>query len=100
MSELVVGLDSNQDLMEGLKQQVAAIRESLFDQVLFLLSISLHLLSQLYYSINIVLLELLDQNYIQLESLVDNNHPSFVVDVMTLYFRDSSNLMTTIEAQL
>ncbi|XP_031255777.1 histidine-containing phosphotransfer protein 4-like [Pistacia vera] len=65
--------------MEGnqqLRRQLAAMRQSLFDQ------------------------GYLDEQFIQLEELQDDANPSFVEEVVTLYYRDSARLITSIDQAL
>ncbi|KAL5768744.1 hypothetical protein ACOSP7_015287 [Xanthoceras sorbifolium] len=62
--------------MASLKQQIAEMRQSFFDE------------------------ELLDKYFIQLEQLADLDNPDFVEDVLTLFFRDSTQLLSTIEEDM
>ncbi|KAJ4708528.1 Histidine phosphotransfer protein [Melia azedarach] len=62
--------------MEAVRQQIAAMRQSFFDE------------------------ELLDKYFIQLEKLEEMSNPSFVEDVVTLYFRDSTKLLANIEEDM
>ncbi|XP_043718628.1 histidine-containing phosphotransfer protein 4-like [Telopea speciosissima] len=59
-----------------LRRQVAVVRQSLFDQ------------------------GYLDEQFVQLEELQDNDNPNFVEEVVTLFFRDSSRLIANIEQAL
>ncbi|KHG28275.1 Histidine-containing phosphotransfer 4 -like protein [Gossypium arboreum] len=54
-------------------QQIAAMRQSFFDE------------------------EVLDEFFSQLEQLEDQNNPNFVEEVFTMYFRDSTTLLETVE---
>ncbi|KAJ1388738.1 Signal transduction histidine kinase, phosphotransfer [Sesbania bispinosa] len=54
-------------------RQLFAMKQSLFDQ------------------------GLLDEQFIQLEELQDDANPNFVEEIVTLYYRDSSRLITNIE---
>ncbi|XVF34913.1 hypothetical protein REPUB_Repub18cG0099300 [Reevesia pubescens] len=56
-----------------LRQQIAAMRQSFFDE------------------------EILDRQFTQLEQLEDRDNPNFVEEVLTLYFRDSTTLLATVE---
>ncbi|MED6158609.1 Histidine-containing phosphotransfer protein 4 [Stylosanthes scabra] len=58
------------------RRQVAAMKQSLFDQ------------------------GLLDEQFIQLEELSDDANPNFVEEIVTLYYRDSSRLISSIEQAL
>ncbi|RXH74627.1 hypothetical protein DVH24_029348 [Malus domestica] len=64
--------------MEGnsLREQVAAMRQSLFDE------------------------EILDKQFVQMEELEDVHNPNFAEELMTLYFRDSSKLLVSVEKAL
>ncbi|XP_022729864.1 pseudo histidine-containing phosphotransfer protein 5-like isoform X2 [Durio zibethinus] len=44
--------------------------------------------------------EILDRQFIQLEKLEDRENPNFVEEVLTLYFRDSTTLLATIEREM
>ncbi|KAL5053759.1 hypothetical protein RYX36_000113 [Vicia faba] len=55
------------------RRQVAAMKQSLFDQ------------------------GLLDEQFIQLEELQDDANPNFVEEIVTLYYRDSSRLISNLE---
>ncbi|XP_027928512.1 histidine-containing phosphotransfer protein 4 [Vigna unguiculata] len=57
-------------------RQVAAIKHSLFDQ------------------------GYLDEQFIQLEELQDDANPNFVEEIVTLYYRDSSRLITNLDQTL
>ncbi|TKY48215.1 Histidine-containing phosphotransfer protein 4 [Spatholobus suberectus] len=57
-------------------RQVAAMKQSLFDQG--------HL----------------DEQFIQLEELQDDANPNFVEEIVTLYYRDSSRLISNLEQTL
>ncbi|XP_061358389.1 histidine-containing phosphotransfer protein 4-like isoform X2 [Gastrolobium bilobum] len=57
-------------------RQVAAMKQSLFDQ------------------------GLLDEQFTQLEELQDDANPNFVEEVVTLHYRDSSRLISNIEQAL
>ena len=46
---------------------------------------------------SLLLQEILDGQFIQLEQLEDRDNPNFVEDVLTLYFRDSTTLLATVE---
>ncbi|XWS72088.1 hypothetical protein CRYUN_Cryun02cG0010600 [Craigia yunnanensis] len=56
-----------------LRQQLAAMRQSFFDE------------------------EILDRQFTQLEQLENRGNPNFVDEVLTLYFRDSTALLATVE---
>ncbi|OMO58292.1 hypothetical protein COLO4_34753 [Corchorus olitorius] len=56
-----------------LRDQIAAMRQSFFDE------------------------GILDSQFTQLEQLEDRDNPNFVEEVLTLYFRDSANLLATVE---
>jgi histidine-containing phosphotransfer protein len=43
---------------------------------------------------------LLDEQFIQLEELQDDVNPNFVEEIVTLYYRDSSRLISSIEQAL
>ncbi|XP_057457439.1 histidine-containing phosphotransfer protein 4-like [Lotus japonicus] len=58
------------------RRQVAAVKQSLFDQG--------HL----------------DEQFIQLEELQDDANPNFVEEIVTLYYRDSSRLVSSLEHTL
>ncbi|XP_004486784.1 histidine-containing phosphotransfer protein 4 [Cicer arietinum] len=58
------------------RRQLAAMKQSLFDQG--------HL----------------DEQFIQLEELQDDANPNFVEEIVTLYYRDSSRLITNLEQTL
>ncbi|XP_061359152.1 histidine-containing phosphotransfer protein 4 [Gastrolobium bilobum] len=58
------------------RRQVAAMKQSLFDQG--------HL----------------DEQFIQLEELQDDANPNFVEEIVTLYYRDSSRLISNMEQTL
>ncbi|RDX61098.1 Histidine-containing phosphotransfer protein 4, partial [Mucuna pruriens] len=58
------------------RRQVAAMKQSLFDQ------------------------GLLDEQFIQLEELQDDANPNFVEEIVTLHYRDSSRLISSIEQAL
>ncbi|KAJ4957674.1 hypothetical protein NE237_024785 [Protea cynaroides] len=62
--------------MSQLRRQVAVLRQSLFDQ------------------------GYLDEQFVQLEELEDNDNPNFVEEVVTLFFRDSARLIVNIEQAL
>ncbi|KAG6575506.1 histidine-containing phosphotransfer protein 4-like [Cucurbita moschata] len=59
-----------------LRRQLANIRQSLFDQ------------------------GFLDEQFVQLEELQDDANPNFVEEIVTLYYRDSSRLIVSIEQAL
>ncbi|CAL9027791.1 unnamed protein product [Prunus brigantina] len=59
-----------------LRQQVASMRQSLFDE------------------------EILDKQFMQMEQLEDVDNPNFAEEVMTLYIRDSTKLIATVEQAL
>ncbi|KAL8170446.1 hypothetical protein V2J09_022250 [Rumex salicifolius] len=61
-------MDRNQ-----LHRQVAAMRQSLFDQAY------------------------LDEQFVQLEELQDETNPSFVEEVVTLFYKDSARLLNNME---
>ncbi|KAF7843398.1 histidine-containing phosphotransfer protein 4-like [Senna tora] len=61
-------MDRNQS-----RRQIAAMKQSLFDQ------------------------GYLDEQFIQLEELQDDANPNFVEEIVTLYYRDSSRLISNIE---
>ena len=42
----------------------------------------------------------LDEQFIQLEELQDDANPDFVEEIVTLYYRDSSRLLSNIEQAL
>ncbi|KAI5392163.1 hypothetical protein KIW84_076811 [Lathyrus oleraceus] len=58
------------------RRQVAAMKQSLFDQ------------------------GFLDEQFIQLEELQDDANPNFVEEIVTLYYRDSSRLISNLEQTL
>ncbi|KAG5008689.1 hypothetical protein JHK87_017204 [Glycine soja] len=58
------------------RRQVAAMKQSLFDQ------------------------GFLDEQFIQLEELQDDANPNFVEEIVTLHYRDSSRLISSIEQAL
>ncbi|KAL5095918.1 hypothetical protein RYX36_000245 [Vicia faba] len=58
------------------RRQVAAMKQSLFDQ------------------------GLLDEQFIQLEELQDDANPNFVEEIVTLYYHDSSRLISNLEQTL
>ncbi|KAI4355585.1 hypothetical protein L6164_004343 [Bauhinia variegata] len=58
------------------RRQVAAMKQSLFDQ------------------------GYLDEQFIQLEELSDDANPNFVEEIVILYYRDSSRLVSSIEQTL
>ncbi|KAK2425247.1 Histidine-containing phosphotransfer protein 4 [Trifolium repens] len=58
------------------RRQLAAMKQSLFDQG--------HL----------------DEQFIQLEELQDDANPNFVEEIVTLYYRDSSRLISSLEQTL
>ncbi|TKY64444.1 Histidine-containing phosphotransfer protein 4 [Spatholobus suberectus] len=58
------------------RRQVDAMKQSLFDQ------------------------GLLDEQFIQLEELQDDANPNFVEEIVTLHYRDSSRLISSIEQAL
>ncbi|KAH9657601.1 histidine-containing phosphotransfer protein 2 [Citrus sinensis] len=62
--------------MEALRQQIAKMRQSFFDE------------------------EILDKYFLQLEQLEDISNPGFVKDVVTLYLRDSTKTLATIEDEM
>jgi len=43
---------------------------------------------------------LLDEQFIQLEELQDDANPNFVEEIVTLHYRDSSRLISSIEQAL
>ncbi|XP_057968214.1 pseudo histidine-containing phosphotransfer protein 5-like [Malania oleifera] len=59
-----------------LRQQVARIRQSLFDE------------------------GLVDKQFVQLEQLEDSNNPNFVEEIVTMFFRDSTKLFATVDEAL
>ncbi|PON54354.1 Histidine phosphotransferase [Parasponia andersonii] len=59
-----------------LRRQIAVMRQTLFDQ------------------------GFLDEQFIQLEELQDDTNPNFVEEVATLYYRDSSRLIHSLEQAL
>ncbi|KAK8612105.1 hypothetical protein V6N13_092224 [Hibiscus sabdariffa] len=59
--------------MENLRQQIAAMRQSFFDE------------------------EILDKQFYQLEYLEKSGNPNFVEEVLTIYFRESTILLQTVE---
>ncbi|GMJ14326.1 HPT phosphotransmitter 4 [Hibiscus trionum] len=59
--------------MESVRQQIAAMRQSFFDE------------------------EILDKQFYQLERLEKKGNPNFVEEVLTIYFRESTALLQTIE---
>ncbi|XVF88626.1 hypothetical protein PTKIN_Ptkin19aG0066000 [Pterospermum kingtungense] len=56
-----------------LREQIAAMRQSFFDE------------------------GILDEQFTQLEQLESKDNPNFVEEVLTLYFRDSSTMLATME---
>ncbi|XP_017982112.1 PREDICTED: pseudo histidine-containing phosphotransfer protein 2 [Theobroma cacao] len=61
----------------SLREQIAVMRQSFFDE------------------------EILDAQFSQLEELTDKDEPNFVEDVVTMYFRESTdNLIPTIEEHM
>ncbi|KAJ7963074.1 Histidine phosphotransfer protein [Quillaja saponaria] len=64
-------MDRNQS-----RRQISLMRQSLFDQ------------------------GYLDEQFIQLEELQDDANPNFVEEIVTLYYRDSSRLISSIEQNL
>jgi len=42
----------------------------------------------------------LDEQFIQLEELQDDANPNFVEEIVTLYYRDSSRLISSLEQTL
>ena len=42
----------------------------------------------------------LDEQFVQLEELQDDANPNFVEEIVTLYYRDSSRLILSIEQAL
>ncbi|RZB62554.1 Histidine-containing phosphotransfer protein 5 isoform B [Glycine soja] len=58
------------------RRQVAAMKQSLFDQ------------------------GYLDEQFIQLEELQDDANPNFVEEIVTLYYRDSSRLISSLDHTL
>ncbi|XP_028756197.1 histidine-containing phosphotransfer protein 4 [Neltuma alba] len=58
------------------RRQIAAMKQSLFDQ------------------------GYLDEQFIQLEELQDDANPNFVEEIVTLFYRDSSRLMSNLEQAL
>ncbi|KAK8495550.1 hypothetical protein V6N13_016520 [Hibiscus sabdariffa] len=59
-----------------LRQQIAAMRQSFFDE------------------------EILDGQFCQLERLENRGNPNFVEEVLTMYFRDSTTLLQTVEQEI
>ncbi|XP_039053868.1 pseudo histidine-containing phosphotransfer protein 5-like [Hibiscus syriacus] len=59
-----------------LRQQIAAMRHSFFDE------------------------EILDGQFCQLERLENGGNPNFVEEVLTMYFRDSTILLQSVEQQM
>ncbi|KAK8674945.1 hypothetical protein V6N13_033021 [Hibiscus sabdariffa] len=59
--------------MENLRQQIAEMRQSFFDE------------------------GILDKQFYQLELLEKRGNPNFVEEVLTIYFRESTTLLQTIE---
>lgn len=47
-----------------------------------------------------VLQEILDKQFVQMEQLEDADNPNFAEEVMSLYFRDSTKLLQTVEHAL
>lgn len=47
-----------------------------------------------------MLQEILDTQFMQMEQLEDVDNPNFAEEVMTLYFRDSTKLIATVEQAL
>lgn len=113
------------------RRQVAAVKQSLFDQVLthflsFLLSapecVQISVSKSKYTFIMSSLFNLksckmirtkfseilntfplqghLDEQFIQLEELQDDANPNFVEEIVTLYYRDSSRLVSSLEHTL
>ncbi|KAF4362147.1 hypothetical protein F8388_023999 [Cannabis sativa] len=64
------------DRNNQMRRQIAAMRQSLFDQ------------------------GFLDEQFIQLEELQDDANPNFVEEVATLYYRDSSRLIYNLDQAL
>uniref|UniRef100_A0A7N0TU62 Histidine-containing phosphotransfer protein n=1 Tax=Kalanchoe fedtschenkoi TaxID=63787 RepID=A0A7N0TU62_KALFE len=64
------------DRSNQMHRQISAMRQSLFDQ------------------------GYLDEQFIQLEELQDDDNPNFVEEVVTLYYRDSSRMLHNIEQAL
>ncbi|KAF4390042.1 hypothetical protein F8388_002984, partial [Cannabis sativa] len=73
------------DIMESnpLRQQIANMRQSLFDEVGWL-----------------KLQKMLDEHYLIVEQLEDKNNPNFAEDIMAMYFRDSTQLIANLEQAL
>jgi len=42
----------------------------------------------------------LDRQYTQLEALAKDTNPNFIVEIITLYFRDSPNVIASLEHEL
>lgn len=59
-----------------LRQQLATMRQSFFDE------------------------GILDKHYVQVEELEDKDNPHFAEEVMTMFFRDSTKLIATVEHAL
>ncbi|KAF3442976.1 hypothetical protein FNV43_RR16894 [Rhamnella rubrinervis] len=59
-----------------LRQQIASMRQSLFDE------------------------GILDNHYMQLENLEDNDNPNFAEEVMSLYCRDSTKIIASLHQAL
>ncbi|XP_062090897.1 pseudo histidine-containing phosphotransfer protein 5-like isoform X1 [Humulus lupulus] len=59
-----------------LRQQIATMRQSLFDE------------------------KMLDEHYLIVEQLEDENNPNFAEEIMTMYFRDSTQLIANLEQAL
>lgn len=43
---------------------------------------------------------ILDKHYVQVEELEDKDNPHFAEEVMTMFFRDSTKLIATVEHAL
>ncbi|KAJ0007329.1 hypothetical protein Pint_29615 [Pistacia integerrima] len=72
---------------QQLRRQLAAMRQSLFDQLNLACSSACYM-------------DTLMNKFIQLEELQDDANPSFVEEVVTLYYRDSARLISNIDQAL
>lgn len=50
--------------------------------------------------VGLVFQEILDKQFVQMEELEDVHNPNFAEELMTLYFRDSSKLLISVEKAL
>ncbi|GMN50624.1 hypothetical protein TIFTF001_019778 [Ficus carica] len=94
-----------------LHQQIANMRQSLFDEV-FSLTFSIELICSFHFilirqsewsiekSLFLKLQEILGDYYKTLEMLSDKYHPNFAEEVVTMYFTDSTERLVTIEQAL